>query len=171
MKGGELHSEALASMCQDLANHGWRILYPDERMPTRIAVKDGLVYGVVPVAYRLSSNSKQNKWKARKPVSTIQRHYKALDGIHPAKYRAGQESPLESMRKTINQLEADGWRVIYKGRKCPDALAVKDGQVWAVEVLTTNRPTPGLMEYTIRAKQAAYGMFDGCHVQVVHQQP
>ena len=56
----------------------------------------------------------------------------------------------ELVKQKVEQLEAEGWHIVTIGRNHPDAIAVKDGVIMAVEILrkmkrktTQKRPGKG----------------------------
>lgn len=162
MKGKPNHNFAVEALCQEYEANGWRVIRHNERLPTYIAIKDSKLYGIVIVVQRFN---KHGKWKAKVPFSTYKRRYRCLDGLHACTVRMPGGEPNASREQTRQFIERNGWRVIYKGRKTPDALAIKDNQVWALEVLIAQPHSP-LQKYTVAAKKASYGMFDGCDVRV-----
>jgi len=81
----------------------------------------------------------------------------------------------EELKHKANQMRHDGWRVIVLNGKCPDAIAVKDGKIVAVEVIKkikTERTNPETIQrhgryvwrlqggYTQASKRSIYDMFD-----------
>jgi len=65
------------------------------------------------------------------------------------------------LREYIRELEEEGYRVIDLKAKTPDAIAIKDGKIIAIEVLR---------QYSKRAvddKIHNYDMFDDVFIQVI----
>ena len=63
----------------------------------------------------------------------------------------------DELRLTLERLKLKGFRTIDMNGRVPDGLAVKEGKVYAVEILPDNisgRVDSGL-------KRIAYSMFDG----------
>jgi len=90
----------------------------------------------------------------------------------------GHETALADYTK---QLEDQGYRVLNCGNICPDAIAVKDGQICAVEILRKvhyERKNPQLIKKygrytwklasgtTIKRKRELYSMFDEVLIHV-----
>jgi hypothetical protein len=81
--------------------------------------------------------------------------------------RRGSKQHEEELTKTVVLLEKEGWRVIDLNGMSPDAIAIKNGKVVAVEVLgkdwrnhpkTIRRELHGSWTYAGKKKQ--YAMFD-----------
>ncbi len=77
------------------------------------------------------------------------------------------------LREKVKELEGDGWRVIVLHGKSPDAIAVKDGRIVAVEAVQKMRVKrvshakekgkfrwKHLGGWTIASKKRLYHMFD-----------
>ena len=79
------------------------------------------------------------------------------------------------------ELEAQGYRVFVCGNVCPDAIAVKDGKVCAVEILRKvhyERKNPKLIKLrgrytwklqsgtTLKRKREIYSMYDEVLIHV-----
>jgi len=69
----------------------------------------------------------------------------------------------KALMECIEELKAKGYRVIDLERKSPDAIAIKDNQIFAVEVLGIRyRKGKGWGKtWTPKAKETIYHMFDG----------
>jgi len=67
------------------------------------------------------------------------------------------------IRETIEELENEGFTVYNIDNKVPDALAVKNNQLYAVEsLIITNIPKEGWESLTVvKKKRLDYSMFDG----------
>lgn len=68
----------------------------------------------------------------------------------------------KKVKEEIQRLESQGYRVIDTERKCPDAIAVKDGKIFAVEILP-RRYKKGRgwnCKWSLRAKKINYKMYD-----------
>lgn len=80
----------------------------------------------------------------------------------------------ETIRQKTNELKNEGWHVVILNGKVPDAIAVKDNMIVAIEVL----PKKDIMRqpdwynkayrkmydgqtYTMAMKRVNYKMFDG----------
>lgn len=63
----------------------------------------------------------------------------------------------------IEELRAEGYNVIKMGRKIPDAVATKDGKLFAVEMM--DKPARSglgwVNPHTLKEKQINYSKFDG----------
>jgi len=72
------------------------------------------------------------------------------------------EQHEQVLKETIEKLKSEGYHVIDLERKSPDAIAVKDGKIIAIEVLgITHIPSKGWKhKWTHKAKQQVYHMFD-----------
>ena len=72
----------------------------------------------------------------------------------------------EEVLKVVEKLKSEGWRVINLDNKSPDAIAIKDGKVVAVEVLgfirkhKKGRGNPKKNCYSLKDKKLTYSMFD-----------
>lgn len=81
----------------------------------------------------------------------------------------------EALDLKIKELELSGWRVVNLHGKSPDAIAVKDNRIVAVEILKkikTERKNPELARkkgkfkwsfaggFTLASKRSNYDMFD-----------
>ena len=60
-----------------------------------------------------------------------------------------------AVQEKVHELEAEGWRTFKLDRKSPDAIAIKDGNVIAIEILGRN----GNLKVQAR-KRDDYKMFD-----------
>lgn len=69
----------------------------------------------------------------------------------------------ETLKKKIAELERKGFRVLDLERKCPDAIALKNGKIYAVEILGRKyiKGRGNTKKWTFKAKKAIYSMFDG----------
>ena len=74
----------------------------------------------------------------------------------------------QALQEEINRLKSLGFKVINLEEKSPDAIAIKDGKVYAVEVLGISyykkkRQWKGT--FSIRQKRLIYHMFDGLFIK------
>jgi Holliday junction resolvase len=89
--------------------------------------------------------------------------------------KVSREKHELALKEKIKELEMDGWRVVNLQGKSPDAIAVKDNQIVAVEILKkirTERKNPELARkkgkfkwtfaggFTLTSKRSNYDMFD-----------
>jgi Holliday junction resolvase len=89
--------------------------------------------------------------------------------------KVSREKHELALKEKIKELEMDGWRVVNLQGKSPDAIAVKDKQIVAVEILKkirTERKNPELARkkgkfkwtfaggFTLTSKRSNYDMFD-----------
>lgn len=87
--------------------------------------------------------------------------------------KKGKEEHEALLKKTIRELEAEGWRVVDLEGKSPDAVAAKDGKIIAVEILG-QRWIPGTgwkQRWTYKAKKENYSMFDDVVIKVFKRVP
>jgi hypothetical protein len=69
----------------------------------------------------------------------------------------------KKLKEELEKLKKEGYRVIDLERKCPDGIAIKDGKVYAVEILG-KKHTNGKgwkISSTKKQKEFIYKMFDG----------
>jgi len=87
--------------------------------------------------------------------------------------RVGSIEHERVLRETIEKLERDGWRVIRLDGKSPDAIAIRDDVVMAIEILTArHRPGKGWHKsWSIKGKLRAYSMFDKVMIVVYRKEP
>lgn len=89
--------------------------------------------------------------------------------------KRGSVEHKEALGVKVRELEMDGWRVVPLDGKSPDAIAVKDNKIVAVEILKkikTKRKNQTMAKkkgkfkwsfaggYTLTNKRSTYGMFD-----------
>jgi Holliday junction resolvase len=89
--------------------------------------------------------------------------------------KTGNEKHEVRLMEKIKELELDGWRVVNLHGKSPDAIAVKNGKIVAVEILKkikTERKNPEIAKkkgkfkwsfaggFTLASKRSNYDMFD-----------
>lgn len=89
--------------------------------------------------------------------------------------KIGTEKHELALENKIKELESIGWRVVNLHGKSPDAIAVKDDKIVAVEILKkikTQRKNPDLARkkgkfkwsfaggFTLASKRSNYDMFD-----------
>ena len=89
--------------------------------------------------------------------------------------KKGSQKHEEEVARKAEEMRSQGWRVIVLDGKSPDAIAVKDGKIVAVEVLKkikTERTNPETIKshgryvwrlqggYTQAQKRGIYSMFD-----------
>jgi len=89
--------------------------------------------------------------------------------------KVGKQKHEEALDLKIKELELDGWRVVNLHGKSPDAIAVKDNRIVAVEILKkikTERKNLELARkkgkfkwsfaggFTLASKRSNYDMFD-----------
>lgn len=88
------------------------------------------------------------------------------------------EKHEQALKETVEELEAQGYRILLMGRLHPDAIAEKDGEIVAVEVLGKYKRkrspdgrsrgyklTGGL---TFEEKRRRYSRFDNIHFTVFY---
>ncbi len=75
---------------------------------------------------------------------------------------ATSEKHEERLREVIKELREEGYNVIDLEMKSPDAIAVKDNKIIAVEVLgrTFIKGRGWKNNFTIKRKKQIYDMFD-----------
>lgn len=68
----------------------------------------------------------------------------------------------KTLKEFILKLESEGYRVLDLERKCPDAIALKDGKIYAVEVLGRQykKGKGWKKKWTQNSKKNIYHMFD-----------
>lgn len=69
----------------------------------------------------------------------------------------------ESLGWDLEEVKRSGWRIIELHQKSPDAIAVKDGKVIAVEIVRS--------ELDARWKRMAYKMFDDVVIGLYKAEP
>jgi len=89
--------------------------------------------------------------------------------------RLNEKKYEEALGKVISDLELDGWKTVSLCGKSPDAIAVKNNKIIAIEILKkirTERKNPVLAKkkgkfkwsfgggYTLASKRSNYNMFD-----------
>ncbi len=89
--------------------------------------------------------------------------------------KTGGKKHEEALEKLIDEMNLDGWKIINLHGKSPDAIAVKNNKIVAVEILKkikTERKNPDLAKkkgkfkwsfaggYTLASKRSNYDMFD-----------
>ncbi len=89
--------------------------------------------------------------------------------------KRGSEGHEKKVKEYLSKLEKEGYKVINLNAKSPDGIAVKDGKVFAVEILKkikTERKNPESIRkhgktvwrfsggFTMKAKRSIYSMFD-----------
>ena len=83
--------------------------------------------------------------------------------------KVGGKKHEARLSDTIESLSRAGFRVVRLDGKSPDAIATRDGKIYAVEVLTANMKTfkRGKNEQTHREMEKArsYWMFDGLFIE------
>ena len=69
----------------------------------------------------------------------------------------------EELEKYMNELKEQGFKVIKVGRKIPDAIAVKRGKVFAVEMMGKRHRGKKGWTFKVGKKQKleAYAAYDG----------
>lgn len=87
----------------------------------------------------------------------------------------GNKKHENALNELIKKLEDEGWRIVNLHGKSPDAIAVKDNIIAAVEILKrikSERKNPDLAKkkgkfkwsfaggYTLASKKSNYDMFD-----------
>lgn len=82
--------------------------------------------------------------------------------------RFGKRQHRDELEKTIDYLKKQGFHVINLQNKSPDAIATKDGKLYAIEVLgQTHMKRKGYKNnFTYKAKLNDYSMFDFVIVRV-----
>ena len=67
-----------------------------------------------------------------------------------------------TLKNYIEELKSQGYKAFDLNRKCPDGIAVKDGKVYAIEVLGTQKKKGkgNHRKWTFRGKRKEYYMFD-----------
>ncbi len=89
--------------------------------------------------------------------------------------KVGNKQHEEALQKKINELELEGWRVVNLHGKSPDAIAIKNNKIVAVEILQklkTRRKNKETAKrkgkfrwgfaggFTLTSKKSNYDMFD-----------
>lgn len=161
MRGGQNHTSSVEALAEEYRANGYRVILPHEKLPNYIGWKDGKILGIVTVMYRRRPGT---GWRTKKTLNFYRRRYPHLDVVIANRVKAGQSIQGE-MKKTVANLKAEGWNVIFKGRKQPDALAIQGNEIVALEALMGQARSPN-QKYTIQAKKSAYGMFPKVDVRV-----
>lgn len=96
-------------------------------------------------------------------------------GLYGVMPKVGSPRHEEILGEKIKELELDGWKVVNLHGKSPDAIAVKDNKIVAVEILKkikTERKNQAIARrkgkfkwsfaggYTLTGKRSNYDMFD-----------
>jgi hypothetical protein len=73
----------------------------------------------------------------------------------------------DALASFIGRLQSQGYRVVKMHRKLPDAVATKDGKLYAVEIIGQKwSPNDGWKNtQTFQEKKVAYSMFDGVLIE------
>ncbi|HXG14224.1 MAG TPA: hypothetical protein VNK25_03740 [Candidatus Nitrosotenuis sp.] len=89
--------------------------------------------------------------------------------------KVSKEKHMAALKEKTKELELQGWRVVDLQGKSPDAIAIKDGRIVAIEILRkikTERKNPDLAKkkgkfkwsfaggFTLASKRSNYDMFD-----------
>ena len=69
----------------------------------------------------------------------------------------------KTLKNFIEELRKEGYKVFDLERKIPDAIAMKNGEIYAVEVLGVQykQGKGWTKKWTYRSKTSNYHMFDG----------
>ncbi len=98
-----------------------------------------------------------------KPPTLGEKYDMMLDLQEKKKHRNVSTKHEDEVDKYLKELEKDGWHTLKLRRKIPDGIAVKNGKLFAVEVVGHDCiPTPK-NDRIKREKTATYHMFDGLH--------
>lgn len=163
MRGLPAHTAGVEALANEYRGRGYRVILPHEKLPSWIGWKDDKLAAIITIHY----HKRKNKgWHTKKPLATYVRRYPHLDTIFPNRVKNGQDNIQHGIKATVSSLRQQGWTFIYKGRKQPDAIAIKQNEVVALEVLTARKGDPNL-RHTVKAKKAAYGMFPKVDVRVL----
>ncbi len=71
---------------------------------------------------------------------------------------------MDKLKEVIEELRGNGYKVIDLENKSPDAIALKDNKLYAVEVLSKQydmKRGRWKKKFTIKKKKEIYHMFDG----------
>lgn len=160
--GSQQHQALIGKVAAELAAKG-RVILCAERLPRILAIKDGQVWAVTPRHLRRAGKSAgKGKWLHSKSIAATSRRYPRLDGVHVFTVRGADDASRAADEK-VAALQDFGWRVLKIGNRCPDALLLEpDGKLIAVEALLV-RPD-GSRNWTRRAKEQSYAVFDGVHI-------
>ncbi len=81
---------------------------------------------------------------------------------------------IDKLKEVIKELEDKGYRVIDLEMKSPDAIALKDNKLYAVEVLGRQYDMKRgywKKKFTIKSKKEIYHMFDGMIIRTFKRIP
>ena len=154
--GGKKHEQLLKQTMKRLTERRYRVIDLEGKSPTLIATKDGLV-----IAVRLGCKPTHTKLKQMYPM---------FDEIKRIDYLNNDETREEWFKRVISDFETKGYRVIRLNHKSPDAIAVKDDKIYAIEILGVTHIKDGKSirnrkNWAWSEKQNLYSMFDGLMIK------
>ena len=147
--GKEKHEKILSETIEELESEGYKVLRTDGRTPTCIAFNRDEIVAVI-----ILDNT--NKRRTR-TITELEDTYHMFDRIDRVLFK--NRDRKEVIDEVIERYRERGYSAIYLRKKCPDAIAIRNGSVFAVEILGNHRgySTTRL----INDKTDLYDMFDG----------
>lgn len=160
--GGVKHETTLKETIKDLSSKRYHVIDLEGKSPTLIATKNGNV-----TAIRLGYKPTQTK---------LRQMYHMFDEILRLPYKEN-ETRQECIQRITNDFENRGYRIIRLGLKSPDAIAIKDNKIYAIEILGITHIQDGghirnRKNWAWTEKQNLYSMFDGLMIKTFfHDHP
>ena len=154
--GKEKHEQILTETIQQLEKEGYNLIRLDGKSPTAIAIKDN-------ISYAISISSKRNKPKT---IIYLEDWYHMFDKIDRIRFDNSKENRNDVIDKVIKEYEEKGFRIIRLANKSPDAVAYKNNNVFAVEIIGVQ--DGGSSKYVVNAKESIYDMFDGIMIKTFY---
>jgi hypothetical protein len=148
-----VHEHRVSAVVRRLLSEGYKATpFPNTRRRAWLAIRGDECHVVI--GYRTHKTSPQ----------TLRRAYAGFDAVVPV--RLGPiATPLDgnAITAALDALRHESFRTVDLKGRCPDAIAWRNGQVAAVEVLGTQSSGA---KWTHSGKRRAYAMFDDVIIEV-----
>jgi len=161
--GKEKHEKVLTDTIQQLEMEGFKLIRLDGKSPTAIAVKDNTTIAVCLVGRR---KNKHGSWAKSRTIIFLEDWYSMFDRIDRILFDRKTKNQKTVLNETIKQYQDNGYNVIALEKKSPDAIAVKNNRIFAIEII--GLPVGSAGKYHIKAKEDIYDMFDGLMIKTFY---
>jgi len=158
--GKEKHEKILEDTINKLKKEGYKTICLDGKSPTAVAVKDGVSYAVCILG---RTKNKNGRWKRTKTITYLEDWYDMFDNIVRINFNLYKTEQKEKLEEVLNDYRKRGFNIIPLVKKSPDAIAIKNDTIFAIEIIGIQQGGSG--QYRIKCKEEIYDMFDGLMIK------
>lgn len=154
--GKEKHERILTETIQQLENEDYKLIRLDGKGPTAIAVKDNVSYAVCILGRHGDKNGKMGRTKT---IINLEDWYHMFDKIDRIHFDNTKDNRKNVIDKVFKEYTKRGYKIIFLAGKSPDAIAYKNNNIFAIEVVGIKEGYTS--RHVVQGKEYIYNMFDG----------